>query len=78
MYVLTSRITFSAAEYFTYNLQALKRATVVGEVTAGGGAHSTSIERIDDRFNIRVPYGRPINPITKTDWETPKSRPGDL
>jgi hypothetical protein len=68
VYVLTSRTTFSAAEYFTYNLQALKRATVVGEVT-GGGSHLTSTERIDDRFNIRVSYGRPINPITKTDWE---------
>jgi len=68
VFVLTSRMTFSAAEYFAYNLQALKRATVVGEVT-GGGAHLTSTERIDDRFNIRVPYGRPINPITKTDWE---------
>jgi hypothetical protein len=68
VYVLTSRVTFSAAEYFTYNLQALKRATVVGEVT-GGGSHLTNTERIDDRFNIRVPYARPINPITKTDWE---------
>jgi len=43
-------------------------ATVVGEVS-GGGSHLTSAERIDDRFNIRVPYGRPINPITETDWE---------
>jgi retinol-binding protein 3 len=68
VYVLTSRATFSAAESFTYDLQALKRATVVGEVT-GGGSHLTNTERIDDRFNIRVPYGRPINPITKTDWE---------
>jgi hypothetical protein len=68
VYVLTSRMTFSAAESFTYELQALKRATVVGEVT-GGGSHLTNTERIDDRFSIRVPYGRPINPITKTDWE---------
>jgi hypothetical protein len=68
VYVLTSWVTFSAAESFTYDLQALKRATVVGEVT-GGGSHLTNTERIDDRFNIRVPYGRPINPITKMDWE---------
>jgi hypothetical protein len=68
VYVLTSNRTFSEAEYFTYNLQALKRATVVGEVT-GGGSHLTNTERIDDRFDIRVPYARPINPITKTDWE---------
>jgi Peptidase family S41/N-terminal domain of Peptidase_S41 in eukaryotic IRBP len=68
VYILTSRMTFSAAEYFTYSLQALKRATVIGEVT-GGGAHQTSTERIDDRFSIHVPFGRSINPITKTDWE---------
>jgi hypothetical protein len=68
VYVLTSRKTFSAAEAFTYGLQAAKRATVVGEVT-GGGAHLNAFERIDDRFTISVPYGRPIDPITKTSWE---------
>ncbi|MGH8291374.1 MAG: S41 family peptidase [Steroidobacteraceae bacterium] len=68
VYVLTSDMTFSGGEAFAYELQALKRATVVGEVT-GGGAHLVSPERIDERFVIGVPTGRPINPITKTDWE---------
>jgi retinol-binding protein 3 len=67
-YVLTSHMTFSGGEAFAYELQALKRATVVGEVT-GAGAHLLWPERIDDRFTIGVPSGRPINPITKTDWE---------
>jgi hypothetical protein len=26
-------------------------------------------EKIDDRFTLLVPYGRAINPITKTNWE---------
>jgi hypothetical protein len=67
-YVLTSRGTFSGAEAFAYELQALKRATVVGEVT-GGGAHIVHGVRVDDHFRLMVPIARPINPITKTDWE---------
>ena len=40
VYVLTSGRTFSGGEDFGYTLQALGRATVVGETT-GGGAHPT-------------------------------------
>ncbi len=68
VYVLTSGETFSAAEEFSYDLQNLKRATIVGETT-GGGAHPTTMRRIDDHFAIGVPNARPINPVTKTDWE---------
>ena len=49
VYVLTSSLTFSAAEEFTYNLKALKRATVVGEKT-GGEAHPTRPAKIDTSF----------------------------
>ena len=68
VYVLTAKRTFSAAEAFAYGLQALKRATIVGETTAGG-AHSVSGRRIDEHFSIGVPYQRAINPITGTNWE---------
>jgi hypothetical protein len=68
VYVLTSRSTFSGAEEFAYNLQNLKRATIVGETT-GGGAHPTQFHRINDHFGIGVPFARAINPITKTNWE---------
>ncbi len=68
VFVLTSKTTFSAAEEFAYDLQCLKRATIVGETTAGG-AHPVFPQRIDPWFTIRVPMGRAINPITKTNWE---------
>jgi hypothetical protein len=68
IFVLTSSRTFSAGEQFSYDLKALKRATLIGETT-GGGAHPMSPHRIADHFVIRVPFGRFINPVTKTDWE---------
>lgn len=74
VYVLTSRRTFSAAEEFTYNLQSLKRATIVGDTT-GGGAHPGGGQRLNDHFGVFVPSGRAINPITKTNWEGTGVRP---
>jgi hypothetical protein len=68
VYVLTSSKTFSAAEWFAYDLQALKRATVVGETTRGG-AHTARPERIDARFGMNLPYAEAVNPITGGNWE---------
>jgi hypothetical protein len=68
VYVLTSGRTFSGAEEFCYNLQNLKRATIVGERT-GGGAHPGGASPIGEHFLLFVPSGRAINPITKTNWE---------
>ena len=68
LYILTSSETFSGAEEFTYNLKHLERATVVGETTAGA-AHTIQGQRLNDRFAMSLPSGRPINPLTKTNWE---------
>lgn len=68
VYVLTSNYTFSGAEEFSYNLKNLKRATIVGETT-GGGAHPGGGFRINEHFQMFVPAGRAISPITKTNWE---------
>lgn len=68
IYVLTSERTFSAAEEFAYNLQALGRAKIIGETT-GGGAHPVCGEQINAQFTLIVPCERSINPITKTNWE---------
>jgi hypothetical protein len=68
VYILTSKRTFSAPESFAYDLQALKRAVIVGETT-GGGAHPGDVISIPQGMSAFIPNGRPINPITKTDWE---------
>ncbi|HEX7842047.1 MAG TPA: S41 family peptidase [Kofleriaceae bacterium] len=68
VYVLTSTHTFSAAEGFAYDVQALRRATIVGEVT-GGGAHPSLVEKLDTNFLLVVPDARVINMVTHTDWE---------
>ena len=68
VYVLTSKRTFSGAEEFSYNLKNLKRATIIGETTAGG-AHPGGGFRISEHFGMFIPTGRAISPITKTNWE---------
>lgn len=68
LYILTSSKSFSAAEGFTYELKHLKRATIVGEKTAGG-AHLTGSVIATDKFFVRIPQGRTISPVTKGDWE---------
>jgi hypothetical protein len=68
VYVLTSHQTFSGGEEFTFDLKTQKRATIVGETT-GGGAHPMRGVPAGDHFTIGVPFGRPINPVTKGDWE---------
>jgi len=67
-FVLTSHMTFSAAEGFSYDLKMLKRATLVGETTSGRG-HMGMAYRIDNHFMIRLPGVRVINPVSKTNWE---------
>lgn len=68
VYFLTSKDTISAGEGFVYDLQNLKRVTVVGETTAGA-ANPGFEYRINEHFFMFLPMGRAINPITKTNWE---------
>jgi len=68
VWVLTSRETFSGAEELANNLKQLGRAVLVGETTAGA-AHPGDVVRLHASFEAFIPTGRPINPISKGDWE---------
>jgi len=45
----------------------LKRATIVGETTAGG-AHAGVFHRIDEHFGVAITEVKSINPYSKYDW----------
>lgn len=68
VFVLTSPMTFSGGEELAYDLQALKRAVIVGEVT-GGGANPVTIIDLGHQFSVSMPNAQGINPITGTNWE---------
>lgn len=68
VYVLTSRRTFSAAEAVAYDLQALGRAVVVGEVT-GGGAHPFEYLPVHPHFVLWSVTAKSVNPITGGNWQ---------
>ena len=66
--ILVGPETKSAAESFAYQMQALKRAKVIGERT-WGGANASRPYRLSENFAIFIPSKRPINSITHTSWE---------
>ena len=68
VFVLISPMTFSGGEELAYDLQALKRAVIVGEVT-GGGANPATLVTLGHQFVASIPFAQGINPITGTNWE---------
>jgi C-terminal processing protease CtpA/Prc len=68
VYLLISPKTFSAAEHFAYDLQALGRAVVVGE-PSGGGAHPFEYRRLHPHFVLCLAESRSINPVTGGNWQ---------
>jgi hypothetical protein len=68
VYILTSSRTLSGAEQFTYNLKMLKRATIVGETTGGGG-HVGAFHRLDEHFGMGIPETKITNPYGGSDWD---------
>jgi hypothetical protein len=67
--ILVGPETASAGEDFAYTMQAMKRATVIGQPT-WGGAHPVSPHRIGEHFYAVIPSQRSISPITGSNWES--------
>jgi C-terminal processing protease CtpA/Prc len=57
----------SAAEEFTHDLKMLKRATLVGETTAGAN-HAANFHAIGNNFYVATVEVRAINPYSKYNW----------
>jgi hypothetical protein len=71
LWVLTSRQTFSAGEEFAYDVQTLKRGTLVGETTGGGANHNDFVP-VGGRFALSIPVGTVRSPVTNTNWPPPR------
>jgi C-terminal processing protease CtpA/Prc len=68
VFILISEITASGAESFAYSLQGHKRATIVGS-TSAGAANPGGTDQLTSNFQVFIPRGSPIDPITHTNWE---------
>ncbi len=68
VFILTSTRTFSGAEAFAYELQAIHRARIVG-TRSGGGANPGGEFRANDHFAVWVPLAFSVHPLTRTNWE---------
>ncbi|MCJ8738226.1 hypothetical protein PDJAM_G00033200 [Pangasius djambal] len=67
--ILTSKNTVGIAEDVAYCLKNLKRATIVGENTAGGSVKIDKIKLGNTDFYVSVPVAKSTNPITGKSWE---------
>jgi len=68
VYIIVDGVTHSAAEAFAYDLQALKRATIIGTRTRGG-AHLVDFIPLQSMYVLMLPIARAINPITNSNWQ---------
>ena len=68
VYILINKQTFSAAEAFTFALQASGRALVVGQPSGGGGHFGRMID-LGHGISMFRPHGESLSPFTNSTWE---------
>jgi hypothetical protein len=74
LFIIINKKTGSAAEALTFALQAKKRATVVGQPSAGA-ANMNSWYVVNSEVYVSVSTGAPTLPGTETSWETKGVQP---
>ncbi len=68
LFILVNKHTASAAEAFAYSLQAVKRAVIVGQVSAGA-ANMNSWFVVNNEIFVSVSTAAPTLPGTQDSWE---------
>ncbi len=68
LYVLIDLSSASAAEAFAYDVQQFKLGELVGSKTVGAANNNTLLP-IAPNFILSISYGRPVHPVSNTNWE---------
>ncbi len=68
LYVLINPQVGSAAEAFAYDVQQFRLGTLIGATTAGA-ANNNRFVPIAPGFMLSISYGRPVHPVSGTNWE---------
>jgi hypothetical protein len=68
LYVLIDGGSVSAAEAFAYDVRQFKLGELVGATTIGA-ANNNKMLPIAPQFLLSISIGRPVHPISKTNWE---------
>ena len=68
VFLLTSKRTGSAGEHLSLSLKRTKRATLIGETTAGAG-HYGGMVPLGHGYSAFIPVGRTFDPDTNQGWE---------
>jgi hypothetical protein len=68
LYILVGPETLSAGEALAYHLQAMGRATIIGETTAGG-ANPGDFFLAASGYSVFIPTATSRNAITGTNWD---------
>ena len=74
LYILTSKKSGSAAEELAFWMQNQKRATLIGEPTAGAG-YGASIHQLEGPFSIYISSSVERDPITKMGFQNAGVQP---